>query len=199
MSILRFIGDVHGKYARYTKLLDVDYSIALGDIGFNYIPLQYIDITKHRCLLGNHDNYDAAPNYPLFLGDFGIYLDMFYIRGGRSVDKEYRTPRIDWWHEEELSLTQCWAAFTQYEKNKPHIVFSHECPTEIIPCVTKYSTWKVPPSNTSLLLQKCFESWQPKMWIFAHYHESYNGLHNGTKFICLDELETIDFNKELLI
>ena len=71
---LRIIGDVHGwidkkyphkySYKHSTSYLDItkgcEYSIQLGDMGFNYKPLQKLKPRGHHIFFpGNHDNYDS--------------------------------------------------------------------------------------------------------------------------------------------
>ena len=199
MTILRLIGDVHGKYKQYLNLIkNVDYSIALGDIGFDYRPLKNVDHQYHRCLLGNHDNYDIAEQYPIFLANSGTVTiggkSIFYIRGGRSVDRAYRIEHISWWREEELSFNQSNNAIELYKYAQPKFVISHECPTSILPYVLKKdSRWNVAPSSTANLLEQCYQLWQPDVWVFAHHHISWSQQIDKTRFICLDELETRDY------
>jgi hypothetical protein len=101
-NIIRLLGDVHYKVPSYMNLIkDAEYSIQLGDWGFNYSQLNKVDDTHHKILAGNHDNYDNMDRFPHFLGDFGVYsvggYDFFFIRGAFSVDKKYRIPKISWW------------------------------------------------------------------------------------------------------
>lgn len=55
---LRLIGDVHGHYDDYLRLArGAEYSIQLGDMGFNYAALNQLDPEHHQFVAGNHDNY----------------------------------------------------------------------------------------------------------------------------------------------
>ena len=128
---LTFIGDVHGKYKEYlNKITEKEYSIQLGDFGFDYSCLKHVDTTKHKILLGNHDNYDNIPKHSL--GDFGVYellgLKIFYIRGAYSIDKKYRIVGRSWWENEELNYTQCNDCIQLYKNTKPDMVISHDAP-----------------------------------------------------------------------
>lgn len=199
MTKIRFIGDVHQLYPQYFNLINdnkVDYSVALGDIGFDYHVLKSIDINKHRCLAGNHDNYDVISAYPIFLGDYGVYkcsnTSMFYIRGGYSIDRQYRTPHKSWWPQEQLNYNQTNAALKEYKQNKPYLMISHECPSEILPLIF---TTVFPPSYTAKLLQSCFEYYKPNMWIFGHMHKSFRIQYKNTQFIGLNELEVYDYEE----
>ena len=198
--MIRLIGDVHGHYPEYLKILQtVDHSIQLGDFGFDYTVLDGVDHEKHRILAGNHDNYDAIGNHPHFLGDFGVHtvgeFSCFFIRGGNSIDKQYRTTRISWWEEEELSYVQMNKCAEAYKEACPDIVISHECPSEITPFAVN-NNWGIRPSQTSRMLNGLLTIHQPQRWFFAHLHNSFRSVigHIAPKtvFHCLDELEHFD-------
>jgi len=200
---LQIIGDIHGKYEQYLQLIsDAEYSIQLGDFGFDYSVLDKVDSRKHKIIPGNHDNYNDI-NRPHFLGNFGIHtipffsspIDFFFIRGAYSVDKKYRIEGVSWWPEEELNFMQQKAAYDAYCKIKPNIVLSHDCPFQIAKkVVTHYG--KLNFSNTTRLLSACFHFHQPGLWIFGHHHNNKILMYKGTRFICLNELSTLDFSPE---
>lgn len=52
--------------------------------------------------------------------------------------------------------------------------------------------WTYGKSQTRTMLQKMFEEHKPELWIFGHHHKSKDEVINGTRFICLDELETFE-------
>jgi len=196
------VGDVHGKVQQYYNLVkDVEYSLQLGDLGFSdsYQVLNHLDPTRHKVLLGNHDGYDVRHNYEHFLGDFGSFkLDLigtYYVRGGRSIDYAYRRLGIDWFEEEELTILQGLDCITDYQKAKPQIMFSHECPVSAL-SMFPVKTWNgeiIKPSFTAKLLQTLFEIHQPDYWFFGHHHTSRYQRINGCQFHCLAELETFKF------
>jgi predicted phosphodiesterase len=221
---IRFIGDVHqninsqGNWGRsYKKLISkVEYSVQVGDFGFSYHALEKIDPTKHKIVAGNHDNYEAiaTSKYPHFLGDFGVHtipltpddngnpkdFSFFYIRGAFSVDKHLRRPYLSWWPEEELTFIQQQEAFKAYVDVKPQIVVSHDCPYKLVKFVAT-NDLKLNPSSTGRLLQACYDSHQPIVWIHGHHHKNWikslrlkNNSGNPTFFICLDELGYLDLD-----
>ena len=60
MSKIRIIGDVHQYYDSYFSLAEeCEYSLQVGDMGFNYEPLKQLDSNNHKFIGGNHDNYDT--------------------------------------------------------------------------------------------------------------------------------------------
>lgn len=193
----RLIGDVHGHYEHYLPLLrEAQSTIQIGDLGLDYTILSSVDAKRHRVFGGNHDNYDTMGNWPHFLGDYGVHTvdgfgDIFFIRGGISIDRHRRKEGVSWWEKEELSMAQCYAAINEYKRVKPKFVLSHECPQSIVPSVTQSSL--VIPSRTKQLLEEMFAAHQPERWVFGHYHTSWNTSINNTLFTCLDHLECLDF------
>jgi predicted phosphodiesterase len=201
MVFFRLIGDCHGKYEQYLSLAqEAEYSLQLGDLGFDYSCLKQVDPAKHRCLAGNHDNYDNMQTKH-WLGDYGIYEvpnigNIFFIRGGRSIDRGYRKPGIDWWEDEELSYQKMQEALTLYTEVKPDFVVSHECPGSIIDLAFGAKTWDgefLKPSMTAKLLDAMWQGHSPKIWFFGHHHKEWSDNMRGTQFHCLPELGVFDF------
>lgn len=188
---MRLIGDVHGKVYDYYKIIEnVDESIQLGDFGFKKQHLWFlktINTTKHKILFGNHDYYPYLYSKHS-LGDFGLYKNMFFVRGAYSIDKMYRVEGRDWFSDEELKEEQCVNCLELYEREKPEIVISHDVPNRI-----RFRFFGIyQKSITTNLLEMMFTVHKPKIWVFGHHHYSINEVYDGTKFICLDELEYID-------
>jgi len=209
---LRFIGDVHGKQSQYTGIATkAVHSIQLGDVGFDY---KWIDRNlpsdTHKILGGNHDNYTIVNGVfveqtPHFLGDFGIYTvpefgDIFYVRGGQSIDRKYRKEGVSWWPLEEITYDQATQALELYTQTKPSFVISHECPESLLDYVgmprEEALNWGIRPSMTAKLLEQMFQFHQPKWWLFGHHHKDWNMEINGTNFCCLNELSYLDFEKK---
>ena len=161
----RFIGDVHGHQGRYVKLAtEADYSIQVGDMGFNYDKLKSdLPYGRHWFLGGNHDNYTRGPcptcgnsvswcdkcrgrgwvysEMPQhYLGDHGIVQipkigNVFFVRGAWSIDQAYRTPMLDWFEDEECDDATFESALSCYQKCLPDIMVTHTCPRSIVPHV----------------------------------------------------------------
>lgn len=211
MPKLRLIGDVHGHMHDYVLLAHAaEYSIQLGDLGFNYKRLADLDPERHKVLGGNHDNYEEVDGVfvnqtPHFLGDFGTYsmpdfLDIFFVRGGYSIDKMYRRLGVDWWPAEELNYAQMVNAMKAYIDSKPDFVVTHECPESIIPEVSTLKLWDgkpIVPSSTARLLDEMLKTHRPKVWVFGHHHKTWSKEIDGTQFICLAELEEMDIDYKL--
>lgn len=198
---LRIIGDVHGHSDQYVRLCKkASYTLQLGDNNFDYSYMSQLNPNYHKFFGGNHDNYDKINNQLHCLGDFGIYhikdfCDIFFVRGGYSIDKWHRTEGKSWWRDEELCYRQAEKALRLYQDMKPTFVVSHECPLDILSEVI-YPGKKI-KTKTNQLLNEMLSFHRPKMWIFGHYHKSWNKLVDCTRFICLNELETLDFDRNI--
>lgn len=197
MSIT-IIGDVHGKYDRYHKIIrnneDHPYTIQLGDFGFKYDTLKNVDHTRHIIIGGNHDNYDICHNYLHFCSDYGYMvnfngIDFFYYRGAYSIDRQYRTVGVDWWEKEQVDIENFMKARELYRSIKPDIVITHDCPEFMVPqYIGGYS--RIYQNITNWALNELYNIHQPKIWIHGHHHTSKTTVYGDTKFVCLDELET---------
>jgi hypothetical protein len=194
---LRIIGDVHGHFSSYHHLIKkAQQTLQVGDFGFDYTTLRNVDPKCHRILPGNHDNYNKVGDWPHFLGDYGNHNvpgfgDIFYVRGGLSIDRHIRTEGVNWWQDEELGMTASYKALAEYSRIKPQFVVTHTCPTTVIPYVTL--SMDIRPSRTSQLLEQMFAVHQPARWVFGHFHRSFEKDIDGTRFTCLPELGCLDF------
>ena len=206
--MLTVIGDVHGKFDSYINLTTKHkHTFQLGDLGFDYTPLNKVDPTYHKFIRGNHDNVDTVYDYPHYIGDWGTKrvgdVQFYCIGGAFSVDwkgrvyHEHQTGRKCWWPEEQLSRQSMERALQDYKKSKPSIVITHTCPDSIARKVGSpgaLRSFGFDPdtftTNTQQLLQACYDCWQPDLWIFGHFHKSWKHSERGTTFRCLKELET---------
>lgn len=203
-------GDQHGNVDQYVEAVkDYKYSLQIGDMGFNYDPLRELDPNHHKFLGGNHDNYDWYYHTPHNLGDFGKRklggFEFFCIRGAYSIDykgrlkHERKTGRKSWWKEEELALKQSYKAYEEYVNTEPNTVVTHDCPTEVAKIIGKPEVLRgfgfnpdTFDTSTQMLLQQCFNEWQPSLWIFGHFHTNRVVQVGCTTFICLGERTALD-------
>jgi hypothetical protein len=201
------IGDVHGHWPAYQMLLDRfpdQLSIQVGDFGLlpsnkpPYIPKNAYFIR------GNHDDRKLAIQYANYLGDYGCSYNLipskkvFWVSGAWSIDQARRTEGIDWFRDEELSIADLNEAINLYDVERPDIVITHDCPTEIgeallnryhIPGTVARPKHK---TRTDQALQAMFEIHQPEHWCFGHYHTNWQTNVNGTKFNCINELSFLE-------
>lgn len=194
MMDMLIIGDVHGKIDRYWKILQkhqLGLSIQVGDFGFkkeHEWHLKNVDPTRHQINFGNHDD-TAFLRKPHSCSDFSYMYEakLMTVRGAYSINKLFLTEGKNWWANEELSYEEMQRAIDFYNHHKPSIMITHDCPHE----ARKHLFGITDKTTTTNGLQVMFENHQPDMWIFGHHHLSKNEVINGTRFICLDELETL--------
>lgn len=207
------VGDVHGKIDQFWSIC-LDYweknpqgkVIQLGDVGFHKQYEKLIKLFRstyaHKGLLtivpGNHDDYarcieSRGSSKWKYTGGIKIHNttsqdDMFFQRGANSIDKHLRIEGIDWFSNEEISYTQLGKAVDLYIESKPRIMFSHTCPSSVKKQLFGYDE----SSRTEQALQVMFELHQPEYHFFGHFHRSVDKVINGTRFICLAELQTYE-------
>ena len=201
--MITLIGDLHGKYEKYHRILsrqeENPYTLQVGDFGFRYDTLKNVDSTRHLILPGNHDNYAACYNYPHFLGDYGYTslnrIEFFYYRGAYSIDRQYRTIGIDWWENEQVNIDQFMKARELYRSIKPEVMITHDCPQDIALQMLEPGQ-RAYENITSWALQELYNIHQPKLWFYGHWHRSVKIQHGNTQFVCLNELETYTLTKD---
>ena len=142
-------------------------------------------------IYGNHDNPPELKTHRHCLGDFGLGfnggIEFFFVSGAFSIDRAWRMEGFDWFKEEELNTAQMNDCIELYSTLRPpDVVLSHEAPYFLIQYL-----WGYPSNNTSLLLDALFRIHKPKVWVFGHHHKSIDLTIEGTRFVCLNELESL--------
>lgn len=219
-SLIRFIGDVHGKYDAYKRAIAaVPRSIQVGDMGVGFRhargarlgepaanPPHYAMVRgDHRFIRGNHDNPTACRTQSQWIPDGHCEDAMMFVGGAVSIDKDQRTEGYDWWPDEELSEAELQNIGSNYLARKPRIMVTHDCPEEVAAILlAKFAILGTAKrdlfSRTRVALQEMWAAHPPELWIFGHYHVSFEQvLHHGdseagTRFICLAELECRDID-----
>ena len=208
MSKVTFIGDVHGLMDKYERLLlrYMEPTIQVGDMGVGFRKNNKWITTealadKDRWFHGNHDDPKMCEKEKGYLGRYGVTKEgIFYMGGAFSVDAFYRRAMIDWWPNEQLNLEELGEALDLYKKTKPDVVATHDCPRSLYPFMLQKIGKPEGPlyeNATSHALEAMLNFHQPKVWIFGHWHRSVDEVVGNTRFICLNELEsvTLDLTK----
>lgn len=203
MTSIRFIGDVHGKWARYKKLIKgVPRSIQVGDFGIGFYnprtetysrpPHNAMAKGDHKFIRGNHDNPTQCRSHPFWLKD-GAYVDdsIFCIGGALSIDKHLRTEGWNWWADEELCYAEFLELIQAYEEAKPKVVVTHECPEAVMSRVLNRYKYDF-PSITRQFLDNLLHVHKPDLWIHGHWHLDHHTVFEGVEFIGLGELSYVD-------
>lgn len=204
---MKFIGDVHGKFGQYKELIrDVPESIQVGDMGVGFMtwdgryrenPPHYLmtrDGADHRFIRGNHDNPEVCRRQSQWIPDGSVHKGVFCVGGGLSIDRMYRVEGLSWWPDEEIAEADWEPILADYAALKPEVVVTHDCPESIArDILATFNMVKIhDPSITRVMLQRMFETHQPEVHIFGHWHQSIKIKSGRTTFICLNELETFD-------
>jgi len=203
-----FIGDVHSKWDRYKKIISRHANtIQVGDFGIGfrknlglgeddpYYPnAPYDKMLKggHRFIRGNHDNPNVCRNHTQWIADGTIEENKMFIGGALSIDRHCRIEGYSYWKDEELTYDQLDKCYLEYCENKPEIMVTHDCP-EMLVYHMRHRIYKCEwPSITRQAFQRMWEEHKPRVWVYGHWHISFDKEIEGTRFICLNELEYKD-------
>lgn len=207
MNIIKFIGDVHVKYPQYKKIIkSCSNSIQVGDMGVGFLrpiggelkpyanpPHKLMKDGNHRFIRGNHDNPAVCKRHSQYIPDGHFENGMMFIGGALSIDKAWRVEGESWWADEELSYSELNELIDKTVRLQPKIMVTHECPESIAGYVLPAYRQDF-PSRTRQAFDSLFQLWKPKIWLFGHWHVSFNQEIQGTRFICLNELECVDID-----
>lgn len=199
-----FIGDVHGKFGPYQRLIRNERdSIQVGDMGVGFFrhsnakPMPNPPHAKmwrggHRFIRGNHDNPAQCRTHSQWIKDGTIEGEVMFVGGATSIDKEFRVKGFSWWEDEELSHQELLLMADIYRLARPRIMVTHDCPQPVAEVVALVANrpFKLEEScATRQAFQSMWEYHQPDIWIFGHWHTSFDKDMAGTRFVCLAELE----------
>lgn len=209
--MLTLIADVHGKYDKYLDICrDNEFTLQLGDMGYNYTPLNELDSSKHKFIFGNHDLHNIEKFPPHYLGKFGTALlggvEFFFVSGAFSIDWKIRRAKYlmgewsqTWFENEELSYSEGLQCLEMYAKLKPDVLFTHEAPrfwADKIGNPNVLKSFGYDPesftTSTSVLLDQMFKEHRPKLFVCGHYHKNYHEVIDGTNMFVLGELCTLE-------
>lgn len=200
---MRFIGDVHGKFNIYCDIIrDCPTSIQVGDMGVGFDenpPFDSMSKGKHYFIRGNHDNPEECKKNKYwikdgsceFLPDLGHTM---FIGGADSIDKAYRIEGLSWWRDEQLSHAEFERIYDKYVTVRPDVMVTHDCPFFIYHYPHLNKVWHNADDRTAKAFDFFYHEHKPKLWVFGHHHKSFDMTINGTRFICLDELEYKDIS-----
>lgn len=202
---MRYIGDVHGKINSYIRIAGaVSDSIQVGDMGVGFPDADAADADarlrafqatgRHRFIRGNHDNPNVLETFPGWIPDGQCEGGTMFVGGAESVDAHRRIMGHDMWPDEELSYPALCDIIATYERIKPTIMVTHDCPQTVAgalfdgPSLARKSGL----SSTKMALATMFDIHKPDVWIFGHWHHTTGRLIAGTAFLCLGELYYVD-------
>lgn len=101
--------------------------------------------------------------------------------------------RFQWFPEEDITEEQLNKILNT--NREVEVVVAHDCPISfmkgIVPSVIK------PFDKTNHALEKIFNAFRPKLWIFGHHHTSIDEKFKGCRFFCLDIGHAMEFDVPL--
>ena len=183
-----YIGDVHGKYFSYKELTGYyGETIQVGDLGIGFGMEEKTFSKHHRFIRGNHDSPDLCRAHPNCTADGHIDDEgRMFIGGADSIDKEWRTPGLDWWYDEELSPQEFEPLLEKYIKEKPEVMVTHDVADSVARHFFPFYTNNESASTTRHYLDLMFKEHKPRLWIFGHWHTRRDSVIDGTRFVCLE-------------
>lgn len=122
---------------------------------------------------------------------------VLFVGGAESIDKEARTPGVDWFPQEVLPVSTLYKIEERKIKHVD-IVISHTCPQEFNPIMNeksslKYSGWTYKFRDTSQeVLSEILHEFKPSLWYFGHFHVNMKGVYKHiqdscTRWFCLND------------
>lgn len=219
-KLVRLVGDIHGGFNEYSFYalgvgrtrhmgdpVPPEHSVQVGDFGIGFYTEYWHESvrdwmrvhTGHRFIRGNHDDPAMCKTMPGYIPDGTIEGDVMYIGGAWSIDHALRTEGKDWWPDEELSMEELDRLVGVYREAKPRVMITHDCP-QIISWemfVSRGTAWagkKQYKTRTAQAFQSMWEYHQPEFHFFGHWHETRELTLNGTRFVCLGELDTVNID-----
>ena len=198
---MRFIGDIHGDLHNYSRMIsDAPESVQVGDFGIGFIVNEEVVDElhadgRHKFIRGNHDDPDRCKKRVGYIpdGTFDVEKSIMYIGGAWSIDSSMRTPGLNWWADEELSIPELARMHELMVYHKPRVLVTHDCPTSIaldfFIAGTRKKQYK---TRTAEALEGMFQRHRPETWVFGHWYEDVDRVVNGTRFICLGINSYID-------
>lgn len=196
---MKLIGDVHGKFKQYKALIrEHSDTIQVGDLGLGFRRYPHGDYTQNppydemvkanaRFIRGNHDNPNVCRNHSQFIKDGTVEDDVMFVGGALSIDYQYRIEGYSWWKDEQLSQEEFNQVLDVYSFTRPRVMVTHDCPLSVNIQIHTHHYYD--NSRTQQGLQALFDVHQPEIWVHGHHHISMDHVINGTRFICLAELE----------
>jgi predicted phosphodiesterase len=210
---LCIFGDIHGDFKKFNNIINnisCDTVIQIGDFGYfpNLKSHSYpnnINTKKSVYFIdGNHEDHISLQE----LVNLEIYNDVKYIPrgsilelngtnilcigGAASIDKQFRTFMVDWFPQEEITMSD----YYKIPKDvRIDIVLSHTSPMEfVLPNLIPFH------DNSRNILSQILKEYKPKKWWFGHFHMNVENkfIHEcgaETEWVCLSHLQNIKKEK----
>jgi predicted phosphodiesterase len=214
----RIIGDAHGYKQEFIAVLnsmpeDVTSAIQVGDMAVGFGQSDYwhesldaaMKASNARFIRGNHDNPATCKTMSSYIRDGFVENDCMFVGGAWSIDQAIRVEGLNWWADEQCSMSRFNSIIDTYAIVRPRVMFTHDCPTEAATemflkpgLLFGGNKAKLHKTLTASALQAMYEIHQPDFWFFGHYHNTTEIKLGNTRFHCLAELDYLDFDLKTL-
>ena len=200
MNDVFFYGDIHGNVDILGRNINKNDNpdaihIQVGDFGFGFFDVTDLDdlndiseTYKHRLMIirGNHDSPEHIKKHQNYVEDGRIEIinnkKFMFVGGANSIYKQR-------WPDEELSEKEFDKILDKYEKEKPDVMVTHDCPS--FASYQMFTLQGLAPyipdaqSITKKYLSKMHLIHSPEQWFFGHWHHTVAMELNGTLFQCI--------------
>lgn len=210
-----FIGDIHGEFGKLNSFMNEFYSkhkepitfIICGDVAYFWEnePTPIVKRPPYSKVIwipGNHENWDVIDKYELgklhelqdgvFMASFGAIEEIegkkiLFCGGADSIDKNLRTPFVDWFPQEIITNKDMDYIFDILPKQKVDILVSHTCPSIIFSELSKKVDWLEESSKdpSTYALDIIVDKFSPDLNVFGHFHKFMEGRVDNLNWVCL--------------
>lgn len=166
-----FLFGYAGAYRRTTETI----SHLATELG---IQLLFID--------GNHDDHEFLRSAGAETGFAQIAENLWHIRrgtvwswrdktwcglgGAGSIDKFMRTPGVDYWDDEVVTIGQVTRALAALGEAEADVILTHERPTTAPRVVPKKSFGHMVDAHIKSTPELLAHLGEPQVWAYGHYH-----------------------------
>lgn len=186
----------------WARKQDADVIVHTGDFGYNFTDgflnaLEQEAARDHIIVMfvdGNHENFDWLLAQPL--DEDGVRrlrehiwhlprgfrwewsgVKFLALGGAHSVDRPWRTPGVEWWHQEWISYSEMENAAAS---GLADVMITHDCPSGVdIPDLPKgvFPEEEIHQANLHRsILATVVNAVQPSYLFHGHYHVNYVGV-----------------------
>ncbi len=215
-----FFGDIHGQWNLFNSKVNELYSkykepmtiIICGDVAYFWkgedIPkVKVPPYSKVIWAPGNHEDWETIDSYELgrlhevqdnvFLASFGAIEEIegkkiLFCGGADSVDKNMRTPFLDWFPSEIITNKDMDFLLDNVKDQKIDILVSHTCPERVYNQLQNEIDWmEVRSKDPSVYaLDMIVEKFRPDFSIFGHFHRYKEGNVGDLHWTCLSYINS---------
>ncbi|MDY0215163.1 MAG: metallophosphoesterase [Bacilli bacterium] len=210
-----FVGDIHGEFGKLNSFMSEIYSkhkepitfIICGDVAYFWEnePTPIVKRPPYSKVIwipGNHENWEMIDKYELgklhelqdgvFMASFGAIEEIeghkiLFCGGADSIDKNLRTPFVDWFPQEIITNKDMNFLFDKIPDQKVDILVSHTCPSKVFSELSKKIDRLEEKSKdpSTYALDIIVDKFRPDLNVFGHFHKFMEGRFDNLYWVCL--------------